>query len=255
MKRIKIAFLGLSVLCMVQSVGLASTVYRFEGPREANASIGETAASFDIEASLNPVTAFDKATNDQLNRSKLRGVAMMALTRHLDVPPTSVLSVSELRVTGVHCTPSRVVMKIEIPKAGARVVQRSMAAPVGTPNAATPSADTFGGPGGSPLLSRKGDYLDTLAQLQEAHEAAIADILTVGTQAEQLVGVNQSIVDQFDALQRAVDSDLLLPTIEREDVYAAMAAARAKLLDQLTDAQKLAKSSGGTPVSAEGPGK
>lgn len=243
MKGITIALASLVLLCVGLGVCQGASSYHFEGPRQASASIEETAELFSIEASVIPVTVFDTATNDQLNRSKLRGVAMMALARHLNVPAASEVSVSELRTTGWRGDSARVVAAFEVSKSAVRVVERPPAAAVHTAEPVMQASKTIGVPVGSLLLTRKGDYLDTVAQLQEVNTAMIADMQTPGVPVEKLAGLEQAITNQFGALRSVVDADSLLLTVEREDVYAAMTAVQENLSGQLKEGRSFAMSS------------
>lgn len=230
----------------------ASTVYHFAGPRCAEAEVDVDRAVYRIQASLLPVTAFDAATNDKLNGAKLRSVALMALARHLDLPETSEVTVSDLRATEWSGAQGRVGGAFEVPVAGVRVAPRLQAAESQTAEAAKPGAGTTGPACNSLLLSRKGDYLDTVAQLLEVLGGATTEVAAPGIEAEQLAQVDEAIRSQFGALRHAVDEDALLLTIERADVHAAMAEAQEYLAAQLVDARTVAKHPDAAPAATGG---
>lgn len=227
--------MALAILCGGAVVSLASSVYRFEGPRNPEAEIEETSTHYKLQTRLIPVSAFDTPTNEKLTRAKSRGIALMALARHLKIPPTSDLSVSGLQIVDERMDGSRMALQIVLPKSGVRISPRAEtepARPMVTDDvpALQPRLD------GSSLLTRAGDYRDSARELRDMLVEQIDHSATPEITDEQIADLEQAIAEKFEMLGKEMDADMLLLTVERDELRMEMKAMQEGLHERLRQA-------------------
>lgn len=225
----------MAILCWGAAVSFASSVYQFDGPRNPQAVVDETATQYTLQIQMLPVSAFDPPTNDKLTLAKSRSVAFMALARHLKIPPTSELSVAGLQITDKRMDGARIVVQVALPKSGVKISAR--AENVLAPTMATGNVPaTQPGPGGSSLLTRAGDYRDSARQLRDIFVGQIDPSAAPALTDERIADLEQTIAEKFEMLGKAMDADMLLLTVERDELRSEIKAIQDDLLEQLRQA-------------------
>ena len=233
MKTTQLIVLSTAVLLAVSVVSIAASAqYRFEGPRNPQAVIEETATVYNIQISLIPVAAFDPPTNDKLSLAKSRSVALMALARHLKVPPASEMVVSGFEIKDTRMDGALRVVQASLPRSGVRISLRNedrLALPAG----ANTTQMTYSAPTSSPLLTRAGDYLDSVRELRDVCRELLAQSSSSEIVDEVAADLEQTITDKFAILGKQVDADTLLLTVERDEVRKELQANLAALIQRL----------------------
>ena len=230
--------MALAILCGSAAVSLASSVYQFDGPRNPQAVVDETATQYTLQVQMLSVSAFDPPTNDKLTLAKTRGVAFMALARHLKIPPTSELSVTGLQITDKHMDGSRIFVQVALPKSGVKISPRTESAPA-QPTATGYALAIQPGPVGSSLLTRVGDYRDSARQLRDIFLEQIDSSATPELTDEIIADLEQSISEKFEMLGKDMDADMLLLAVERDELRPEMKAIYDGLIERLSHTANL----------------
>ena len=230
--------MALAILCESAAVSLASSVYQFDGPRNPQAVVDETATQYTLQVQMLSVSAFDPPTNDKLTLAKSRGVAFMALARHLKIPPTSELSVTGLQITDKHMDGSRIFVQVALPKSGVKISPRTESAPA-QPTATGYALAIQPGPVGSSLLTRVGDYRDSARQLRDIFLEQIDSSATPELTDEIIADLEQSISEKFEMLGKDMDADMLLLAVERDELRPEMKAIYDGLIERLSHTANL----------------
>ena len=230
--------MALAILCESAAVSLASSVYQFDGPRNPQAVVDETATQYTLQVQMLSVSAFDPPTNDKLTLAKTRGVAFMALARHLKIPPTSELSVTGLQITDKHMDGSLMVVQVALPKSGVKISPRTESAPA-QPTATGYALAIQPGPVGSSLLTRVGDYRDSARQLRDIFLEQIDSSATPELTDEIIADLEQSISEKFEMLGKDMDADMLLLAVERDELRPEMKAIYDGLIERLSHTANL----------------
>lgn len=230
--------MALAILCGSAAVSLASSVYQFDGPRNPQAVVDETATQYTLQVQMLSVSAFDPPTNDKLTLAKSRGVAFMALARHLKIPPTSELSVTGLQITDKHMDGSLMVVQVALPKSGVKISPRTESAPA-QPTATGYALAIQPGPVGSSLLTRVGDYRDSARQLRDIFLEQIDSSATPELTDEIIADLEQSISEKFEMLGKDMDADMLLLAVERDELRPEMKAIYDGLIERLSHTANL----------------
>lgn len=230
--------MALAILCESAAVSLASSVYQFDGPRNPQAVVDETATQYTLQVQMLSVSAFDPPTNDKLTLAKSRGVAFMALARHLKIPPTSELSVTGLQITDKHMDGSLMVVQVALPKSGVKISPRTESAPA-QPTATGYALAIQPGPVGSSLLTRVGDYRDSARQLRDIFLEQIDSSATPELTDEIIADLEQSISEKFEMLGKDMDADMLLLAVERDELRPEMKAIYDGLIERLSHTANL----------------
>lgn len=227
-----IKWLAVLIFCAGAAIGEASVGYRFDGPRNAQVEVDESATQYNLEIKLIPVVLFDPATNEKLTRAKSRTFALLALARHLKVPPTSELFISGLQISEIHEDGPLGITQASLPKSGIKVVpcaERISA----QPNAASLDTALNDKSEVSRLLTRAGDVLDSVGCLRKICREQIAELSSREFTDEAVADLEQSILDKFAALGREIAGDNLLLSLEREEVQQKIDGVVAGLIEQL----------------------
>ena len=235
MKTTAVGRMALAILCGVAAVSLASSVYQFDGPRNPQAVVDETATQYTLQVQMLPVSAFDPPTNEKLTLAKSRSVAFMALARHLKIPPTSELSVAGLQITDKRMDGSSIVVQIALPKSGVKISPRAERVPA-QPMATGNDPATQPGPIGSSLLTRVGDYQDSARELRDIFVEQLNPSAALELTDERIADLEQAIAEKFEMLGKAMDADMLLLTVERDELRPKIKAMQDGLLEQLRQA-------------------
>ena len=233
MKTTAVGRMVLAILCGGAAASLASSVYRFDGPRNPQALVDETATQYTLQVQMLPVSAFDPPTNDKLTLAKSRSVAFMALARHLKIPPTSELSVAGLQITDKRMDGALVVVRVALPKSGVKIFPRAESLPAQPMAIGTGPAIQPGPAESSALLTRAGDYRDSAQQLRDIFVEQIDPAAAPALTDEKIADLEQSIAEKYEMLAKDMDADMLLLTVERDELRQAMKAMQAGLIDML----------------------
>jgi hypothetical protein len=205
------------------------------GLRQVQAVVTTIAKDYLVEVRLLPVRSFDEGTNMRLNRDKARESALLALAKHLSDKPAVEFTVSGATVEKTGMDGQFYTLSLRVPRTGVSVARsdpepKAQGKPDGQKNQ-TRVAFT------SPLFTRKLDYLKTAAQLEDA---AIADLEgLVAKYPDENEGkelllrvaeIKKAALANFAQLVKEISGDLLLLTVEQEELGEALDRHRTKVL-------------------------
>jgi hypothetical protein len=234
------------------------------GLRKVQADVRSVESDYVVAVRFLPVRSFDKATNKRLNVGKGRKYALLALARHLESGPSVQLSVSSLHVEDKGEQDHLYCVQVSIPRKNVKMRRGSPQRESGPPNRPvtrnekgrtkeTPSATIevrFSR--NSPLLARKQDYLDTIAELFVASNDELSIIKS--NQAEDrflnaIVEVEENIVGHLKVLSKQIAEDRFLLSNERGELRNEMNERQGTLFASL---RTLVKSKGQSEKRKEG---
>lgn len=208
------------------------------GLRDVQADVRSVDSDYVIVVRFLPVRSFDKATNKRLNVGKGRKYALLALARHLAGGPSVQLSVSGLHVEDQGEQDRRYCVQVSIPRKSVEMRRQSPQQESGSPNrsvARNEEGRAEEAPAAtievrfdrsSPLLARKQDYLDTIAELFEASNDEVSNIKSIQDEERclnSIVDLEETTTGQQDLLSRQIAADRLLLSNERDDLRKEMA--------------------------------
>lgn len=212
--------------CLILSSLVAPKVVEIKlaGPRQVRVRLVEDAGQYEISVTMVAVKVFDEAANQFINRKKARTYAVVALARHLRPEGERQASLVMKEVVqregksagGLYRSVVRVSTK------NVRLVANDPAAE----NSADDEAgqEVFRLENSSSLLARKSDQLETLESLAnfivQQSPLARADLNKVGIIEfnELVTDAEEEIDKQFERFIKAVESDRLLLSIEKEEI-------------------------------------
>jgi hypothetical protein len=218
-----------------QAVDAASTI-ELGGLRQARAVITASGSDYLVKVRLLPVQSFDASTNARLNRDKGRELALQALAKHLSGKTSAELIVSGAQVERVGSDGKSYTLELRVPRKEVAVVRESDKAPPAVKQGQERVAFR------SELFTRKRDYLSTLEKLAAN---AVADLQSAAKpeQSEDsfpaaVAEVEQRALKNFDGLAKEIKGDLLLLSVEREELEKALGEQENKVLERSKEALK-----------------
>jgi len=210
------------------------------GIRQAKATVTVSERDFVISVRMLPVHCFDAATNARLNREKARELAMWALAKNLSDKNAVEFYVSGAQVEKVGTEGKSYTLILRVPRKGVSLIQ------AGEKPSAKASGDRVAF--SSALFSRKRDYLDTLDQLTNS---VLADLQTVENKAKEekdsdslaiaADDIEKKWVKNLKALGQEIKDDLLLFTIDQEELNQAMEKQNGRVRESIHEAAKKLK--------------
>lgn len=216
-----------------------TTTINLGGLRQVKAVLTTTDGEYVIKVCMLPVDCFDSATNARLNREKAQELAFQALARHLTGKEPVEFAMSGAQVDQVGTEGKSYVLSLRVPRRGITVVRQ------GDPRHEKPKPEEVRVAFSSDLLTRKRDYQHTLDKLAQGFRA---DLCATEEKAKDrkndddffiaIAEIEERGVTDFGRLVEKVKEDMLLLTLEKEDLAGAIEARKAKLLEQLKDAVK-----------------
>jgi hypothetical protein len=202
------------------------------GLREVTASIDGQGDRYVIQVSFLPVTSFDPARNLELNRSKARSYALEALARTAGGGKSA--DVVGLQVISETVRGPRFVATLMVPQGGVAVTGRQPQARPPPIAAGILMEDGAADPAGI-LLSRRQDYLDTADTLCSMGLAtARAPAPTADGFYQTVAQVEEDALRMLAVLTAEVEHDVLLLSVERDQLREAFAAKQKRFMEALT---------------------
>jgi hypothetical protein len=206
------------------------------GPRRVKASVGTSPGEYVIKVRLLPVHVFDPATNARLNREKGREFALLALARHLEGEKAEAITVTGARVTETGTDGKYFTLTVRVPRSGVALAGEAKSPPGGG-NAERVAFS-------SALFTRKREYLLTLRQLAASVEGDLrATARAAGKKdcpgkamSEAVAALEKQARANLRKLAAEVRADLLLLTLEQEEVLRALEREQARLTGQFREA-------------------
>jgi len=242
--------------CSWGTIFAEEQVIKLGGIRNVTATILKSDASYRVTVEMLPVKAFDPVTNKRLNLIKAQAYVARALAKHLSKGKSFGLIIRGLEVQENGTSGERFRMVAEIPQNGVTVAAArtfsakddttepaSQPSPSVQPPQATDDKHAIRVPADATtidFLNRKTDYLDTIAQLQQA---LTDDGKTTERSSLSPDGFYEAVGDleergnlAFRSLGEEIDGDKLLVSIEQEELRLAMKTAHATTLESLKSA-------------------
>jgi hypothetical protein len=229
-------------LAWVGAVGdqATTTPINLGGPRRIKALLTTSKLEFVIKVLFLPVDCFDRATNEGLNREKGRDLALWVLARHMAGKESVefIITCAQVEKTGLEG--NFFFLSLRVPREGVRVLGKGKV----LPEKLSPGETGVGF--GLNFFTRKGDYQHTLDQL---FKALVSDLRSreIGSKNQKegeesfflaIAEVEERGLTALDRLVGKVKEDILLLTVEKEELVGAIDARKAKLLEQLREAVK-----------------
>jgi len=212
--------------CLILSSLVAPEVVEIKlaGPRQVRVRLVEDAGQYELTVTMLGVKAFDEAANQFINRKKARTFAVVALARHLRPEGERQVSLVMKEVVQREGKSAGSLYRsvVRVSAKNVRVVANDPAAE--NPADGEPGEEVFRLEISSSLLARKSDQLETLESLADfilqQSPLARADLNKVGIiEFDELVtGAGEEIDKQFKRFIKAVESDRLLLSIEKEEI-------------------------------------
>jgi len=208
------------------------------GLRQAKAALTVTNTDYVVKVRMLPVHCFDAATNTRLNRDKARELALQALAKQLSTKEAVEVFVSGVQIDNVGTDGKFYTLALRVPRKGVSVVRQGEAPPAkqGEDRVAFTSE----------LFTRKRDYLNTVEKLSVA---VLADMKMVEAKAAKevtpteafnlaIAAIEEQWVKNLENLGKEIKSDLLLLSVEQEELNEALDKVKTRMLGRLKEAVK-----------------
>ena len=233
-----LAVLGLAPAVFSSVAADATSAIDLGGLRQAKAVLTVTDAEYVVKVRMLPVECFDAPTNARLNREKARELALLALAKHLSAGEAAEFSVSGVQINGVGTDGMFYTLALRVPQEGVSVVREREKPPAkhGEDRVAFTSE----------LFTRKKDYQNTLEKLTAA---ALADVQTAEEKPAEdaapreafglaLAEIEERGLKNLENLRKEIQADVLLLSVEREDLDAALDEQKVRIQKQVKEAVK-----------------
>jgi hypothetical protein len=213
------------------------------GLRQAKATVTASESEYVIQVSFIAVRSFDPLTNTRLNREKGRLLALQALAKHIAGDRPAQLSVSGAQVERTGAEGGRYTLTLRVPRGGLTLLRQGTEPRPPEPGGKVDAERvTFS----STLFTRKGEYLQTLDQLdmavtsdlRRAIRQAKADEAGDESFTFAIAELEERALGNLKKLGGEIDKDLLLLTTEKEELLGAVERQKQHVLDRLKEAVK-----------------
>jgi hypothetical protein len=224
-----------SVLTAVLAVDETKTI-DLGGLRQAKAALTVSEGEYEIKVRMLPVNSFDAATNARLNRDKAREVALMALAKHLSGEKSVEFVISGAQVEKAGTEGKSYSLTLRVPRKGVVVTRQGKSSKPGGDRVAFTSE----------LFTRKRDYLNTLEQLTTTIQSELKMVEEEAKEQKEetdsipaaVAKLKERYTQNFENIGKEINADLLLLSIEQEELAAALAMRKSRVLGQLKEAVK-----------------
>ena len=227
-------------LTMIQSSSIAApepVLVKFGGPRKVEAKITTLDAEYRVDLRMLAVQAFDDATNNRVNRDKARLLALQALIRHVSGKNEAEASISGVRILATGIDKQFFTLTLAVPKAKFSLVQAAAAAGNSPPDhspAGKPATDGERLKWKSELFTKKDDFQRTIDLLKGQFAADIGMAEKPGNAFEPLVAeIEERATTAFKAIRAEISSEMLLLSVEMEELTAKAKEAESRVMAQL----------------------
>jgi len=194
------------------------------GLRQVDAVISRQHTGLNVEVSFIPVLTFDSGTNDRINRQKAWSYARTAVLQQLQLDQQSATFVG-MNVDRVVPADDRWHVYFTLKSVARKDAPETRAVVEYTPETHEMIA--------SDLLSRKGDYLDTVTALENL-PFDVSHNESEDGYALEIAGVEESQVTAFEQIAKRVGKDILLLDVEKHEVLARIEQAQTRFINRLT---------------------
>jgi hypothetical protein len=209
------------------------------GLRQAKADVTASHEQFTIRVRMLSVTSFDAALNARLNREKARALALLALAKHLGGKKDTEFTVSGAEVRRAGADGKLYILVLCVPRKGVALVRAGRHAP--PKRTAVPGSGVDRVIFTSELFTRKRDYLDTMEQLAANALRALRAAEGKANGPDQQTGdfsfavaeIEERGLENLQKLGQEIKDDLLLLSVEQEELAAALVKHKEKLLARL----------------------
>jgi hypothetical protein len=238
-----------SLLAVFLAVALASNgpaTIELGGLRKAQAVVNLDGDQYEIKVRFLSVTCFDQSTNQEMNLSVGRSLALQALARHLTARPNVELIVSGARTTETALAGRNYSLTLKAPRDGVKIVEGPGTSDKGSAAApAVAGTELASGRG----LTRRAQYEQTIAQLntilRNEFNRLNAEAAPDRPSSAQLESFEKKVTTTFEQLAQEIKDDIELTNLgsdldtdakakgEKDQLLESLAAARQRLLAEL----------------------
>jgi hypothetical protein len=198
--------------CLHQAVcGAEERTYELGGLRQVKATVRVADKNYEVAVHMLAVRCFDDATNREVNRQMARTYALQGLARHLTNKRQVEMVVSGAQITRSGAQGKRFALQLSVPRDGVNLVKQGEALPSSKP--ASPRAERTVVTGS--LFQRKGQYEQTIAQLEKVQVARLRDLVARARQddldadalARQVARLRKGFEDNAGQLGKEIKAD------------------------------------------------
>jgi hypothetical protein len=214
-----------------------TTTINLGGLRQVKAALTTTDREYAIKVRMLPVDCFDSVTNARLNREKAREMALQALARHLADKEAVEFTIAGAQVDQVGSEGKYFVLSLRVPRQGVTQVRRREK-PSEKPRSGEVRVAFSSG-----LFARKQDYRQTLDKLSQT---LLSDLGSAEEKSKSqkndevffvaIAEIEERGTENFGRLVEKVQDDLLLLTVEKEELTRAIQSHKIRLLEHLKEA-------------------
>ena len=217
----------------------AAVTYKLGGPRQVVAVVRDVGDDYEVRVRMSPVTAFDDATNERLNRLKAEHYAMQGLAKHLTREKNVHFEITGGRVLASAKDGKAYALTFRVPRKNVVLVRPDAEAPATKSGGVRFAFDT-------PFFTRKRDLIETGKQLGESLQADLSTAETKVTKTPESVEafllrvaeLEETGEKHFGKLREQVKVDRFLLSNEREEALDAVETREAAWIKSLTTAAK-----------------
>jgi hypothetical protein len=223
---------------LVPAQGAAT--YKLGGPRQVVAVVRDVDDDYEVRVRMLPVTAFDEATNDRLNRLKAEHYAMQGLAKHLSREKNVHFEIVGGRVVASAKDGKAYALTFRVPRKNVVLIRPDAEAPATKPGTVRFAFDT-------PFFTRKRDLIDTgkqlagslLTDLSAAQKKVTKTPESVEAFLFRLAELEERGEKHYKRLRDDVTADRFLLSNERDEALDAVKAQEAAWVKALTAAAKM----------------
>jgi hypothetical protein len=223
--------LGLVVaVCGFAATESDSSAIEFGGLRQARATLSVTGSDYLIKVRMLPVRSFDVGTNTRLNREKGRELALQALAKYLSGKTPAEIAVTGAQVKQAGLDGEFYALVLRVPREGVSLISEAGSRPQQGHERVTFDSELF---------TRKRDYLNTLEKLASMLSTNLKSVASEKDSfAVAIAEIEERGTINFEKLGKEISADLLLLSVEQQELNEAVAKHQDRLLEQLKVAVK-----------------
>lgn len=229
MNQLPSVLIGFAVFLQATGQPAKSFTLDLGGLQQAKAVLVVSESDYVMKVRMLPVRSFDAATNSRLNRDKARGLALLALARHLSGKKSVAFTVSGARIETVGSDGGFYALTLRVQRSGVSLVRE--AKEPSQPAKQEQERAVFD----EELFTRKREYLSTLENLATTLSADLQETAksTGDSFALAIAEIEERETKNLESLGRDIRCDKLLLSIEQQELNEAVAKQEKKMLRQL----------------------
>jgi hypothetical protein len=217
---------------------LDSRTIELGGLRQAKVVLTISESEYVMKVRMMPVRTFDVATNARLNRAKGRELALLALAKLLSGEKSVEFTVSGAQIEQAGTSGDFYTLNLKVPRKGVSLARK------GEKPSATTKQDRIAF--SSALFTRKREYLEILSKVTTS---ALADLQVTENKAKEIkdnadsffltIGqIEKKLAKNLHSLGQEIKADLLLLSIEQEELCDVLTRQKNQVLSHLKEAVK-----------------